>query len=725
MNPLACSRCGFVFKSVAGVVKHQKLKPDCVTGTTKCTFCPRRFKTTLSPNALRLHERTCTKKPKNEDDVVITVTDDAFMVGEVCVRKTTDPLRVSVYDFIKAVSDEHPYRFFADIRTKNVGLNDRCTMFMFPKSMGTKPTPVVDLRGIKILSEFMDEKRAGRFLKFINGDEGSSGGDSEHGQDVLQYDNTNIIVLPEEFAESRLRMTPDKKWVSVFDVLKAVGYVNPQSEWSQISEKHVSEVVSPWYNLANVHEKHVSEVDQQLNNIKTFKFPGKGQRDTPCLNAVGVVKLITSWLPSSSITKKFRDKAAEIVVRYLGGDETLVEILHANDNNLENVENITEDDTEEHMKEDSSDISNETNIIVLPEEFAQFRLRMTPDKKWVSVFDVLKAIGYANTSERIEWGRISKMYFSEVVTLCHNFKFPGQGQRDTPCLNAVGVVKLITSWLPSSSITKKFRDKAAEIVVRYLGGDETLVEEVKSIRSSIEAGTAPAIAQFCAQSDIVADSDKSTKQILKIEGNDCIVLKSITNTKEYHKAQCYFRQVASRFTNVHPRGRPNLKIPDDEVRYHIFVKIGSQDDDTGRQNTHITAYNYSSMLVDSLLTKAMTHIERKCKMKWQDMGLLYEGSYEEKDVRDTELLVFKTQDDYEFLVKDAISMIENIGLHSDLEIEFVRENTKLQIAQLESDVRKAEIEASVRKTETEANVRKIEALEKTKRMKMRLDMKLN
>ena len=560
MNPLACSRCGFVFKSVAGVVKHQKLKPDCVTGTTKCTFCPRRFKTTLSTNALRLHQRTCTEKPKNEDDVVITATDDTFMVGEVCVRKTTDPLRVSVYDFIKAVSDEHPYRFFADIRTKNVELNDRCTMFTFAKSMGTKPTPVVDLRGIKILSEFMDGKRAGRFLKFINGDEGSSGGDSEHAQDVLQDDNTNIIVLPEEFAEFRLRMTPDKKWVSVYDILKSIGYVNPQNEWKRIFEKHVSEVVSPWYNLVNVHEKHISEVGN----------------------------------------------------------------FHS------------------------------------------------------------------------------------------NFKFSGKGQRDTPCLNAMGVVKLITSWLPSSSITKKFRDKAAEIVVRYLGGDETLVEEVKSIRSSIETGTAPAIAQFCAQSDIVADSDKSTKQILKIEGNDCIVLKSITNTKEYHKAQCYFRQVASRFTNVHPRGRPNLKIPDDEVRYHIFVKLGSQDDDTGRQNTHITAYNYSSMLVDSLLTKAMTHIERRCKMKWQDMGLLYEGTYEGKDVRDTELLVFKTQDDYESLVKDAISMIENIGLHSDLEIEFVRENTKLQIAQLEAGVR-----------EIEADVRKIEALEKTKRMKMRLDMKLH
>ena len=203
-----------------------------------------------------------------------------------------------------------------------------------------------------------------------------------------------------------------------------------------------------------------------------------------------------------------------------------------------------------------------------------------------------------------------------------------------PPIKIVNVLKSNSANLVTANrrlaITKKFRDKAAEIVVRYLGGDETLVEEVKSIRSSIEAGTAPAIAQFCAQSDIVADSDKSTKQILKIEGNDCIVLKSITNTKEYHKAQCYFRQVASRFTNVHPRGRPNLKIPDDEVRYHIFVKIGSQDDDTGRQNTHITAYNYSSMLVDSLLTKAMTHIERKCKMKSESASTNHRG---ENDVR--------------------------------------------------------------------------------------------
>lgn len=127
-------------------------------------------------------------------------------------------------------------------------------------------------------------------------------------------------------------------------------------------------------------------------------------------------------------------------------------------------------DTEEEQQE----------LIVLPDEFAQFHPRTTPDKKWVSAFDILSAIGYSNATR--EWGHISSGHQVELAQHLSYFKFPGPGQRDTPCINALGVVKLLTSWLPSSPLTKTFRDKAAEVVVRYLGGDLTLIGEVRAIR---------------------------------------------------------------------------------------------------------------------------------------------------------------------------------------------------------------------------------------------------
>lgn len=58
-----------------------------------------------------------------------------------------------------------------------------------------------------------------------------------------------------------------------------------------------------------------------------------------------------------------------------------------------------------------------------------------------------------------------------------NFKFSGQGQRPTPITDARGLV-MIMNLLPGQQAAQ-FRLKAADVMVRYLGGDQSLIAEIQ------------------------------------------------------------------------------------------------------------------------------------------------------------------------------------------------------------------------------------------------------
>ena len=71
--------------------------------------------------------------------------------------------------------------------------------------------------------------------------------------------------------------------------------------------------------------------------------------------------------------------------------------------------------------------------------------------------------------------------FPEVHTICTNFKFPGRGQRDTPVTDAEGITQIIM-LLPGRAAAIA-RQSAANVIVRYLGGDTSLVQEIMANRN--------------------------------------------------------------------------------------------------------------------------------------------------------------------------------------------------------------------------------------------------
>ena len=80
-------------------------------------------------------------------------------------------------------------------------------------------------------------------------------------------------------------------------------------------------------------------------------------------------------------------------------------------------------------------------ILGIP-EFAEKTIRITPDGKRVSAIDLVSlASDQTKENASFTFNRLRDRY-DEVCTNIADFKFPGRGQRETPTLDAEGVVKV-------------------------------------------------------------------------------------------------------------------------------------------------------------------------------------------------------------------------------------------------------------------------------------------
>ena len=113
-------------------------------------------------------------------------------------------------------------------------------------------------------------------------------------------------------------------------------------------------------------------------------------------------------------------------------------------------------------------------------------LRKTPETPpAVSVFDVIAACMGASARDCPQvWKRLQESH-AEVLTECHDFQFAGRRQRPTPVASARGIAQIIMV-LPGRTAAQ-FRKHSADVVVRFLGGDLSIVEEVVANRSLQEA----------------------------------------------------------------------------------------------------------------------------------------------------------------------------------------------------------------------------------------------
>jgi len=108
---------------------------------------------------------------------------------------------------------------------------------------------------------------------------------------------TNIIKF-DGFDSTEIRTTEDGRF-SVFDVIKFCGQKNPWEVWKRLCNEH-------------------SEV---LTKCDNFKFPGKGQRQTPVADRAGILQII-GLLPGA-VGRSYREAAAKVFIAYLDASPEL------------------------------------------------------------------------------------------------------------------------------------------------------------------------------------------------------------------------------------------------------------------------------------------------------------------------------------------------------------------------------------------------------------------
>lgn len=119
---------------------------------------------------------------------------------------------------------------------------------------------------------------------------------------------TLMIVIP-ELNDASIRRTSDGR-CSVYDLLSVSGeQKSPRKVWQRLKEGYPEVVTKCHY----------------------FKFPGRGQRETPVTDKEGWLYIL-GLLPGV-MGQKYRESAAKLVVQYLDADIKLaLDVIDRNDN---------------------------------------------------------------------------------------------------------------------------------------------------------------------------------------------------------------------------------------------------------------------------------------------------------------------------------------------------------------------------------------------------------
>lgn len=117
-------------------------------------------------------------------------------------------------------------------------------------------------------------------------------------------------------------------------------------------------------------------------------------------------------------------------------------------------------------------LSHHNDFLVIP-GLNKAQIRKTPDGLF-SIYDLIQICSGVKNS-RDSWGSLCDQY-PEVVGKTDNFQFPGQGQRLTPVATLENCLYIL-GLLPGHC-GKSYREKAANLVRRYLEGDAELGAEM-------------------------------------------------------------------------------------------------------------------------------------------------------------------------------------------------------------------------------------------------------
>ena len=114
---------------------------------------------------------------------------------------------------------------------------------------------------------------------------------------------------------------------------------------------------------------------------------------------------------------------------------------------------------------------------------------------YISVYDAIEYLGGQSKGEvRKLFHRLKAQYpevFCKEEAICLDFKFPGQGQRETPVSDTKNLLKIL--MLIPGRRSARIREQVVDIANRYYAGDTSLCDDIREInhRLSIQEAKDP------------------------------------------------------------------------------------------------------------------------------------------------------------------------------------------------------------------------------------------
>ena len=460
----------------------------------------------------------------------------------------------------------------------------------------------------------------------------------------------------------------------------------------------------------------------KLSDVDTFQFSGRGQRDTPTVDASGAVKIINALEGVNAA--KFRSECATDIIKDMNGEPALisqikrtkkapkkpqipktapkvvktivadeiqpVEALEiAQPVKTPEIEEITENIIKTKKKPEIEELPNSaedrTLVNSLVSQNGEQIIPEMRDDGYINATKMCKAGGklWGNYFQNSTTKEFLEALSSRIGTPIPELVVSKMGGNNKGTWVHPKVAIHLANW-----VSPQFYVSVVNLVERYLTGKVT-TEESKQEAAIINRH------QFCQTNATVLESIKSDNVNMRAP-------------------QLYFRQIFGNWSNMHPYNRPDEVLSAEELAQCMVVKFGSQGENTERQVTHCRSFSESQVL-DSCLTPAFTHLEMIVKDIWKNKGELYTGLHEDKDKRDTELLLVKKQETYngyfDFVMTKCAQIEQEISMSPEVLIEI--EKTKQK--QADSEVRKYEADAQTKQSEFEADARKVEAVSFTER----------
>jgi hypothetical protein len=226
--------------------------------------------------------------------------------------------------------------------------------------------------------------------------------------------------------------------------------------------------------------------ESQVAKCDLVLFRSNGRQ--PVSVKVGDLSTVIEYiflLPGTTAAR-IRAEAARLLVRYLGGDLDIVDrvllLPHVREH-LQRCENSSDANySPMHIALAAVLSKAPEDLIVIRTVGNTVRNQPTPEnlRGAQSVIDIVMNITGQDRHDAAQTIRNLSDKFTDVGNAFSNFQFEGQGQRETPVARLATIVEII--MLLPGRIAALIRKKCAEVFVRYLGGDLTLIGEVQQIR---------------------------------------------------------------------------------------------------------------------------------------------------------------------------------------------------------------------------------------------------